>query len=166
MLYIIHYKQMELEEAASLVKRRIIENPDEVFNMLTTKEELFNSKLIHDMANEIENADIIGNGVLVSRYNGDYYTFKEMAGGVKTIYLLDKYCNEFILESCFFGENCYKFLFEISKTKDIYIYENSNMLLKPEVNNVNIGTFTDFVTKRVVDTGDNKPAKYILGVDD
>ena len=161
MLYVIFQNNYTREEAGELVKRRVLQSSKASFQTRSMCVDLNKDEFFVRCCREIDLCDIPMDNVLRDLLTGRTHSFDKVSGGVMSLWLMYYYNNEFIFPSSRFGENCYNIVFEISKTRDIYLYEDSAMFASSLLNNID-GVFTDYVTKKVVNVSNRGGMYYVI----
>lgn len=91
----------------------------------------FENKYVLDMIKDIDNTELITDGILKSEVLGNIPA-TELSTGVKGLILI-LLENDYVFRSSYFGDNCSKWILDISKDKDIFIDIN-HFLGFPEFN--------------------------------
>lgn len=91
----------------------------------------FENKYVLDMIKDIDNTELITDGIFKSEVLGNIPA-TELSTGVKGLILI-LLENDYIFRSSYFGDNCSKWILDISKDKDIFIDIN-HFLGFPEFN--------------------------------
>lgn len=160
MLNIIFQVCMSLEDAAKLLDKKIIRNPDIEFEFKSRKHDLNKDEFFKRCLLEVDECDIPMDNVARDLLTGRTHSFDRISTGVKTLWLLKNYGDDCLLESCKLGPNCYKLAVEISKDKDIYLYDNSDMMVNEEADEC-VGEFKDYITGDVIEFGEDRAFHYI-----
>ena len=149
MLHVLFETAYSEEEAVLISNRVMIENTKSEFLTRSRYHDLNTDPFFIKCCAEIDKCDIPMPNVLRDVLTGNTHSFDKISGGVMSLWLMFHYSDKYLFPSCYFGENCYQLLFDICKEKDIYIYENSQMMCRPEIREC-IGTFTDSKTGKIV----------------
>lgn len=160
MLYILFHTAYTEEEAAKVTGRKLVTHTDAEFSVATRELDLNEDELFLNCVKEIDTCDVPFPNVIRDLYTGNTHSFDRVSSGAKAMWLLGRLHEKFIMPSAFFGPNCYKILVELSKDRDIYIYEDAHMFGYPESDELE-GVFTDFKTKQVVELGGYTAFDYI-----
>lgn len=149
MLYMISQLSMPIEEAVNITGRKWANIPDNNFEFDSRKHDLNNDEFLRKCLLEVGNKTIPMPNVIRDEVTGITHSFDKMSTGVKVLWLLYHYPEKYLIETCFIGPNCYEILMDLSETKDIILYDNSNML--HDMNRYcKRGSVTDFVSKKAV----------------
>lgn len=127
MLYLIFMDKTE-EEAAELTNRKVIDNPDARFNYYTKGVDLNKDEFFVKALREIDRCDIPMDNVARDLLTGRTHSFDKVSTGLRSLWLMYHKPDAFVYLASFFGENCYRLLLEISKTRDIIVYDDVEML--------------------------------------
>jgi len=141
------------EDATALFHKPILEFPDSVFDfqIREKKVDIGSDSYFQEILLEIDRADVPMKNVIRDIPTGDTHDIYKVSTGVKTLWLA--YTDaDYTFLSEWFGPNCYQRLFDISKTHDVYLYEDSNMFYKEAAEKLT-GRFTDFKTNEVIEIG-------------
>lgn len=109
---------------------------------------------------EIDKCDIPMRNVLRDLITGETHSFDKVSGGVKSLWLMYYYNEEYIFPTRYFGQNCYNLVVDISKDRDIYLYDDANMMDEDESGEC-IGVFTDFHTGEIVSFENDRAFEYV-----
>lgn len=157
MLYVLFEKYYTEEEAAKLTNRNMLVGTESAFNVKRDGVDLNKDEFFKRCCKEVDLCDIPFRNVLLDTLNGETHSFDKVSGGVRALWLMRHFHEEFILPSCFMGPNCYALMVESSADRDIYIYDDSEMFLELVADELK-GQFVDYHSKEVV-TLDNAGAK-------
>ena len=150
MLYLIFMNVTEAE-ASKMTGKKFMENSGAWFNWYSRNYNLNEDDFFIRALREIDNCDVPMPNVARDILTGDTYSFDKISGGVKSLWLIYHKSEEFVYPASFFGENCYKLLLEISKDRDIIIYDDVEMLREEVLEGQEI-VFTDYVKNTLVKT--------------
>ena len=149
MLYVLHQDVYTRDEAVALTGLKLVDYKKAIFLSRTEKIDLNNDEFFKKCVRLIDNCDIPMRNVVRDLITEDTHSFENVSGGVMALWLM-YYCNDrYLMPTGYFGENCYQLLLDISKEKDIYVYDSSDMLNTREFSDCD-GVFTDYRTKRLV----------------
>ena len=148
MLYII-FDTIPEEEASALFKKPILENPDGEFLILVEEcgFEISANPYFQKILKYIDNADVPMPNVIRDIPTGLTSDIFKVSTGVKTLWLTAIGENYTFLSE-WYGPNCLQELLDISKHRDIYVYDDSRMFGLANVKDLK-GKFTDFMTGAV-----------------
>lgn len=149
MLYVLPQKVYTEEEAANITGLKLIKYKKSLFEMLSREHDLNTDEFFKKCCLEIDNSDIPVRNVLRDIPTGETHSFDRASGGVMALWLMYHYSDTYMMPTCYFGENCYQIVLDISKEKDIYVYDDSDMLCSSYLSEC-VGILTDFKTKKVV----------------
>ncbi len=110
----------------------LLRSCDDAFNLIYEKEWLDDPKVIK-IINEIDKTKVITNSILESDFLGTFSPEK-LSGGCKGLIMMLKSVDYFIYSSAIFGDNCLKYIFDISYDKDIDLYLCSYLFTKDKDN--------------------------------
>lgn len=150
MIYILFQDDYTEEEAALAVNKKMIVNTDTAFETRRRDHDLNYDRYFRDLLKAIDRCDVPMRNVARDLLTGETHSFDRISGGIKSLWLMHHYNKDYIFPSCYFGENCYKFVFNDGKDRDIYIYEDSGMFATDEIEEC-VGVFTNYKTKEVID---------------
>ena len=161
MLYLLFCRDVEEDEAAELFGKPILEFPDSVFNYKVSHEEVNVSQdlLFQSILKKIDNADVPMKNVIRDIISEDTHDIYKTSTGVKTLWLIAQEENYTFLSE-WLGPNCYQDLFDLCKTRDIYMYDDSDMFIQDYADTL-VGEFTDFKTGKVVKVGQDSTMEYL-----
>ena len=149
MLYVLNQKAYTEEEAATLTGLELIKYKKDAFIILSRKVDLNQDMFFKRCVEEIDLCDIPFPNVIRDPLTGNTHSFDKVSGGVTAMWLMNYYNDRYIMPTSYFGENCYQIMLDISKEKDVYVYDDAGMLYTKEIDECK-GVFTDYKTKRVI----------------
>ena len=161
MLYVLFSKVVSEEEASALIGRKLIKFVDAEYRVRINQNALNNDAFFIRCCKEIDICDIPMPNVLRDIRSGETHSFYRVSGGIMSMWLMYHYTDSFLFQSAYFGENCYQILLDIGKEKDVYVYDNADMLCKEEFDACT-GCFTDYHTGTVVEVGDDRAFDYAI----
>lgn len=142
---------MSEEAAAKVFGKPILDDPDLVFwnKVMNSRLEtaITNDSEFQRILKEIDNADVPMPNVIRDIPTGITHDIFKTSTGVQTLWLTAN-APDYTFLSEWYGPNCYQELFNISKEKDILLFENSDMFYFADLENLK-GVFTEFTTKKV-----------------
>lgn len=150
MLYLIFMNVTE-EKASELTGKKVIDNPAAWFNWYSRDYNLNQDDFFIKALREIDNCDIPMPNVVRDIMTGDTHSFDRVSNGIKSLWLMYHKPQEFLYLASFFGENCYRLLFEMSKDRDIIVYDDVEMLREDILDNQEI-IFMDYLKNTLVKT--------------
>lgn len=154
MVNVLFAKKIKLDEAATVTGKKLLEYPDALFRYLTRGYDLNKDEIFVKALLDIDKCDIPMDNVARDLLTGRTHSFDKVSTGVMTVWLLSKCSEEYLLETKWLGENCYRSVFELAKDRDIYLYDNSQMFLTDEVEECN-SDWKDYHTGNVVNVTDS-----------
>lgn len=149
MLYMLNQRAYTEVDASDITGLELVKYKKELFKLLSRNHDLNNDSFFRRCCGEIDKADIPYPNVLRDIYTGTTHSFDIVSGGVMALWLLYYYNTKYLMPTRYFGENCYQILLDISKEKDIYVYDDADMLSSPYLNQCS-GVLTDYKSKRIV----------------
>ena len=149
MLYVLHQNAYTEEEAAKLTGLKLVDYKKAIFLRRTEDVDLNDDDFFKKCVREVDIADIPCRNVVRDLLTGDTHSFDRVSGGVMALWLMYYYNDRYLMPTCYFGENCYQTLLDASKEKDIYVFDDSDMLSRYEFSECE-GVFTDYKTKQLV----------------
>jgi hypothetical protein len=102
--------------------RTVLDDPD-IFDLIIEKK-WFDDEFVREIIKDVDKSEVIENEIIESPVLGKI-TPRQLSGGVKMLILLYEYDD--IIDATCCGENCAKWLYEISKKKDITVNLNYAM---------------------------------------
>lgn len=159
MLYVLFQSVYTEDEAAEITKRKLINNTKAEFLTQSRNHDLNNDEFFSKCCLEIDRSDIPFPNVLRDLPTGQTHSFDRISGGIMSLWLMYNYNDIYLFPSCYFGENCYQIVLDISKDKDIYIYEDSGMMDTKELSACT-GVFTDMKTGKIVGCSNHEAFYY------
>jgi hypothetical protein len=162
MVNIIFSKIMSMEEAEEATGLKYLDFPDEWFNRIARNHDLNKDEYFKQVLSEIDDSDIPMPNVVRFRKNMSTHPFDKVSTGVRMLWLMNYYPNRFLYPSQWLGPNCYRSLFELGKSKDIIIYDDSEMLVNEEADDCTGLRFKDFHTGDIVELGEDKGYDYFM----
>lgn len=145
MLYYVNARIMSIEEFSQKLNKSICECPDLVFDIISRDYDLNRDEFFAMALLKVGNADIPMDNVARDLITGRTYSFDKISTGIRSLWLMNYFGTKYIYQSCYFGENCYKVLAELAQYTDVYLYDNSSMLVSEEFDD-SVGNFTDYTT--------------------
>lgn len=106
----------------------LIRSCDAVFNVLYENEWLEDERVIN-IINTVDKTEVVTNNILKSEFLGTFPPEK-LSGGCKGLILMLKCDEPFIYSSAIFGDDCLKYIFQISQIKDIEMYLCSYLFME------------------------------------
>ena len=97
--------------------------------------------------------------VIRDLYTEDTHDIYKVSTGVKTLWLIHS-GEQYTYLSQWLGKNCLQQLFDISKSIDVYMYDDSQMFLDGYYYKLH-GEFTDFTNGKVVKVGIQSTLEYL-----
>lgn len=146
MLYIVFAKSDE--EASKLTGKQCLEFPDIIFMRMTSKHDFWIDELFKRLIKEIDDCDMPMKNVIRDLKTENTHDIQKVSTGVKSMWLA-AHTQDYVIQSKWFGENCYQVLFDISQNTDIIVYDDSAMFFSKEGREVR-GVFTDYITGEIV----------------
>lgn len=139
------------EEAEQISGKKYLWFPDAWFYEYTDGRDLSKDKLFLRFLKEIDHADMPFPNVVRNIPSGNTHDMYKVSTGVKALWLaVNKYGNDWLIPSQWFGENCYKFLIEYAKDNDLLIYDDSDMFYCKEMEELGDFEFVDYRTGDVL----------------
>ena len=148
MLYVLHQNAYTEEEASVATGLPLIKYKKDLFLYKTESVDLNKDDFFRMCVKEIDLCDIPMRNVVRDLATGETHSFDKVSGGVMALWLMYNYYDAYMMPTCYFGENCYQIVLDISKDRDIYVYDDADMLNSIEFEKCK-GTITDFKTKKV-----------------
>lgn len=156
MLYVIFQTLMNQEDAERAVSRKYVSFPNEEFMVMVQdrRVNLNNDKEFLRILEKVDHCDVPFPNVLRDLYTGDTHAFTEISTGSRMMWLMKEASDRFLFPSCFFGQNCYQTVFDLSKDRDIYVYDDADMMWEEAAEQCR-GTFTNYVDGSVLEIVDD-----------
>ncbi len=99
------------------LEKGFVWNPDKYFNY-NFEREWFNDEKVIQMVKDIDDSQVIAEGVIDSPYLG-IIAPQELSGGVKTLIMMLKTDEKFNATAC--GDNCAEWILKLAEDKDITV---------------------------------------------
>ena len=161
MIKIIFQEDKTEDEAAKLCGREWLKFPDIWFKKLTYNYNLNNDEFFRKCLAKIDLCDMPMDNVIRDIPTGRTHSIDKVSTGVKMLWLMKHYSDKFIFPSQYLGENCYETVYMLGNEIDIYIYDDSDMLVHDEAD-LKGYTLWDVVLKQEIVLGDGKAFDYVL----
>lgn len=151
----------EEEEVIRITKKKIGDFPDDEFYWKSREYDLNTDETFINLLRKIDRCDVPMPNVARDLVTGRTHSFDKVSTGVYAVWLASKDKDaEYIYESQWLGENCYQPLIDLSKTMDIYIWDNSDMLYHAEPSLT--GEIEDLKTGRVISVDNEGAIEYLV----
>ncbi len=154
MLNILFEYDMTEEEAERVSDKKKLEFPDEYFVDYIYKGVLNSDKYFEQLVKDIDNCYIPEPGVIKDIATGLAHPISEVSTGVKMLWLMKNEPDKWLYLSHYLGENCYQHMLDLSKDRDIWLYECSRMMTtRMDGYSLDgcIGKFNDYVKSNIVE---------------
>lgn len=149
MLYILFSDDYTKEEAAAATGRKYAKFVDAHWSYQTDYRDLNNDPVLKRLLKNVDQCDLPYPNVVLDIRSNTTHSFDRISSGVKTLWLMQYCADTYLFSSAHLGENCFQDLLDISKTVDVYVYENSDMLYRKVGDHFFdecTGEFTDYKT--------------------
>lgn len=159
------FRDTSVEQAEKLTGLKYLNFPDDWFSTLSAKYDLNKDGAFVKYLREVDECDIPMPNVVRDLVTGTTHSFDKVSTGVKTLWLINHFPGKFLYPSCFLGQNCYQQLFDVGKDKDIFIYDDSDMLVNEEAD-MCTGKFKDYLRGNIIELGNERGYIYFdeLGI--
>lgn len=160
MLYIL-LGEYDDDKAEKMIGKPIRKFADYIWSLQLDFKSLNNSLIYKRAVTEIDNGKIIAPNIIQDIPSGDTYPFQKSSTGVLTLCLIEHdNAGEYSYQSQWLGPNCYQILFDMSKNKDIYIHDDSDMFTFADDSLT--GEFIDLRTGELVKVFDGNGFDYCI----
>lgn len=133
--------------AAAAVGKPYLNFPDDHFAEISRGRDLFNDEWFKRVLLEVDIADVPMVGVIRDLRTNTGHSIDKVSTGVKVMWMLKYFPNDYTYPSQWLGENCFQLLLDLSVEQDIVIFDDSGMLYRGGakycMNNCH-GQFQDF----------------------
>lgn len=106
----------------------LLRSCDAVFDVLYENEWLEDERVVN-IINTVDKSEVVTNSILKSEFLG-IFPPEKLSGGCKGLILMLKSDEPFVYSSAIFGDNCLKYIFQISQIKDIEMYLCSYLFME------------------------------------
>lgn len=131
MLYIMRHEDYPGDDiAAKAAGKPYLTFPDTWFNVKSRGFNLSADPWFNRILEEVDVCDIPFPDVARDLVTGKTHSFDKVSTGVRTLWLMYHFPNDWLYPSQWLGENCYQAMFDASKDKDIVVFNDSNMLMR------------------------------------
>lgn len=104
--------------------------PDTKFDVRIDWRTLGDDPWFQRILREVDDAEVADKGIVRMLKSGRPHTFEQVSTGVKVLWLMYHYPDEFLYPSQWLGENCYQQAVDIGAEKDIIVFDDSDMLCR------------------------------------
>lgn len=139
------------EEAEQISGKKYLWDPDAWFYKYTFGKDLSTDTLFLKFIKEIDRADMPFPNVVRNIPTGGTHDIYHVSTGAKVLWItMSDHINDWLMPSQWFGENCFRFLVEYAKDKDILIYDDSDMFTYDEMTDLGNFEFMDYRSKDIL----------------
>lgn len=161
MLRVVFQSDKTEAEAAALVQRPWLKFPDIAFKRLTREYDINKDDDFKRFLFEVDRCDLPMPNVVRDIPTGSTHSIDRVSTGVKMLWLMARHAEDYLFPSQYLGENCYLSMFELSKTRDIYLYEDSDMFVSKEADVVGY-VIHDEVSDKDIELGCERGIDYTI----
>lgn len=149
------------EKAVEKLGRPFLAWPDAVIEIEYGYDILNDSEFFKKALLEVDKCDVPLRNVARDIETGNTHSFDRVSTGVKTLWLMSHVEEgKYAFMSSWIGENCYQLMLDLSKTRDIYLYDDSEFLTYADESIT--GEFEDLYTGSIVKVDNNEGFDYMI----
>lgn len=156
MLYYLSNREYSQEEAQEVTGRKITNFVANLFEFYSQYKKEFAGEdpMYKIFVSEIDDGELLTPDIIKDRRTRRTYSPERSSSGVHMLWLMKAHNKDLLFRTSRFGDNCLPLIFELSKSYDIYLYDESHLFVRGYTEDgsnkyrfhLQHGKFTDFKT--------------------